>query len=62
MRLDPRGRQARTMSQQTAIAMLVTSAAGYAMVLGGLARRRLRLGARGRCRRCGRLRVVCTCR
>jgi hypothetical protein len=50
------------MTHQTAIAMLVTSLSGYAMVAAGLAKRKLRLGVRGRCRRCGRLRVVCTCR
>ena len=50
------------MTHQTVIAMLITSASGYTMLAGGLAKRKLRLGVRGRCRRCGRLRVVCTCR
>jgi hypothetical protein len=49
-------------THQTVIGMLVTSAAGYAMLFTGVAKRKLRLGVRGRCRRCGRLRAVCTCR
>jgi hypothetical protein len=50
------------MTHQAVIGMLGTSVAGYAMLFTGVAKRRLRLGARGRCRRCGRLRAVCTCR
>jgi hypothetical protein len=55
-------RQAWSMSHDTVIAMLVTCASGYTMLFGGLAKRTLRLGVRGRCRHCGRLRAVCTCR
>ena len=50
------------MSQQTLIAILVTSASGYTMLVSGFAKNRLRLGTRGRCPRCGRLRAVCGCR
>jgi hypothetical protein len=39
----------------------VTCFSGYSMVFAGLAKRRLRTGTRGRCRKCGRARVVCTC-
>jgi len=50
------------MSHDTVIAMLVTCVSGYAMLFAGLGKRALRLGVRGRCRHCGRLRAVCTCR
>ena len=50
------------MSQQTLVAILVTCASGYTMLVSGLSKRRLRLGTRGRCPRCGRLRAVCSCR
>jgi hypothetical protein len=49
------------MAHQTVIAMLVTSVCGYTMIASGLAKRTLRLGVRGRCPDCGRLRVVCSC-
>lgn len=49
------------MAHQTVIAMLVTSVSGYTMLASGIAKRTLRLGVRGRCRSCGRLRVACTC-
>jgi hypothetical protein len=50
------------MTHQTVIAMLVTCASGYTMLASGLAKRTLRLGTRGRCPGCGRLRAVCSCR
>ncbi|HZD88019.1 MAG TPA: hypothetical protein VE088_08445 [Gaiellaceae bacterium] len=50
------------MSHQTLIAMLVTSVSGYWMLYSGLAKRMLRLGLRGRCASCGRLRATCSCR
>ena len=50
------------MAHQTTFAILVTCASGYAMLFSGLAKRRLRIGTRGRCRSCGRLRETCSCR
>jgi hypothetical protein len=50
------------MSHQTVIAILVTCASGYTMLFNGVAKRTLRLGQRGRCHGCGRLRVYCSCR
>jgi len=49
------------MSHQTLIAMLVTCGSGYAMLFSGLAKRKLRVAPRGRCRQCGRLRETCSC-
>ena len=49
------------MAHQTLIAMLVTCASGYGMLYSGLAKRKLRLGLRGRCRHCGRVRDMCSC-
>ena len=50
------------MEHQTLLAIVITCASGYTMLFSGLAKRRLRLGARGRCPRCGRLRETCSCR
>jgi hypothetical protein len=50
------------MTHQTLIAILASCASGYTMLASGVAKRTLRLGARGRCPQCGRLRVVCGCR
>lgn len=50
------------MGHQTTLAILITCASGYTMMFTGLAKRRIRLGVRGRCRKCGRLRETCTCR
>lgn len=52
----------RDMAHQDLLALLVTCAAGYTMIYTGLAKRMLRLGGRGRCRRCGRNRDYCSCR
>jgi hypothetical protein len=49
------------MAHGTLTALLVTSFGGYAMIYSGLAKRMLRIGLRGRCRKCGRARAVCTC-
>ena len=49
------------MREQTVIALLVTCFTGYAMIYSGVGKRLLRTGTRGRCPRCGRLRIVCTC-
>jgi hypothetical protein len=50
------------MTHQTLIAILVTCASGYTMLFNGVAKRTLRLGERGRCPDCGRLRIHCSCR
>lgn len=49
------------MTHQTLTAILVSSASGYVMLWSGIAKKRLALGGRGRCRSCGRIRLVCTC-
>jgi hypothetical protein len=49
------------MGHATLTALLVTSFGGYTMIYSGLAKRMLRTGTRGRCRKCGRTRDVCTC-
>ncbi|HUO72406.1 MAG TPA: hypothetical protein VMU39_16685 [Solirubrobacteraceae bacterium] len=50
------------MPHGTLIAIVLTCAIGYTMLFAGLTKRTLRLGDRGRCPRCGRVRTFCRCR